>query len=61
MSGGHFNRVVGFTVQDSNGEEQEQYNLRIPRSEFTQLMIELIPRLFIRRFSDMPMPENCSI
>ena len=57
LKGGGYNRIIGFSTQDSDGAGQTEYILRIPRMDNAQLIHDLTPLQFLRAYSDIPIPE----
>jgi hypothetical protein len=57
MSGGGFNRIIGFS-RVIGGQERIQYVLRGPRFEAAQLDHEVAVLQFLRQYSNLPVPEG---
>lgn len=58
MAGGGFNRIIGLSrTIGSQEEEKTQYVLRVPRFDAAQLDREVAVLQFVRRYSEIPVPE----
>jgi len=57
MAGGGFNRIIGISRAIGSQEEKIQYVLRVPRFEAAQLDREIAVLQFMRRYSELPVPE----
>lgn len=56
MAGGGYNRIIGFS-RAVDGQEKDQYILRVPRFEAAHVDREVAVLQFLRRYSTLPVPE----